>query len=81
MPRRRASFIDANLDPRRSLREWLARPDKQVTRAEVWTVLLAYEGARDRVRRDRRWWRRLWRWLTAPIVPPEQKPPCSSPLP
>lgn len=48
--------------------DWLRKPDKQVTRAELWEFLHRYEAGRQRLARHNTWWRRLWRYLTAPIV-------------
>jgi hypothetical protein len=51
-----------------SMGEWLAKPDKQVTRRELWDFLRYVETVRQNKERRNRWWRRLWRHLNEPIV-------------
>lgn len=70
-----------------SLGDYLAKPDKQVTRAELWEFLCRYEAGRrqfdDQQRRYHVWYRRLWRWLSQPVLLPDSSPlpeaPCSPP--
>ena len=54
-----------------SVKEWLQKPDKQVTRQELFDFFrLAYHRDREE-RKARRWYRRLWRWLMKPVAPLE----------
>lgn len=48
-----------------SVREWIrAHPDRYVTRQEIGMLFAMF----DRARQHDRWYRRLWRWLTAPYA-------------
>lgn len=49
------------------IEEWLAKPDKLVTRAELWEVLARYNEGRRRIEKGNRWYRRFWRWLSSPL--------------
>lgn len=53
------------------LQKWLAKPDKNVTRAELWEFMNRYEAGRQQLHEHRRkwnrWYRRLWRRLCAPV--------------
>lgn len=53
-----------------SVKEWLQKPDKQVTRQELFDFIRLYEHRRREERKASRWFRRLWRWLNEPIVRP-----------
>lgn len=61
-----------------SIREWLQKPDKLVTRAEFWEILTRYENGRRRLQRAHGLWSRfvvaafllsrvVWRWLNTPM--------------
>jgi len=72
-----------------SVRDWIAQnPDLHVTRSDMGLLFAMYESAQQRARRAGRWYRRLWRYLTTPILgqeapstplPPVSSSPSSSP--
>ena len=68
-----------------NLGNWLSKPDKSVTRAEVWELLNRYEAGRAAIEahnfqkhcahvlahwRAQAWYRRFWRWLWRIPAPP-----------
>ena len=54
-----------------SVREWIAQhPDRYVTRRDMGLLFALYERAQQRTT----WWRRLWRWLKAPVLSTELPP-------
>lgn len=68
-----------------SIREWLKKPDKLVTRGEFWEILTRYENGRRRLQRAHSLWSRLvvaaflagralWRWLNVPLFEAPPKP-------
>lgn len=56
-----------------NIEEWLSRPDKTVTRAELWQFLNTYHHQRKLGARLRRLGRRIWAYLTEPIVKNERE--------
>lgn len=92
LPLEREDLVDDGRVPGRvrrfsNLANWLSKPDKAVTRAEVWELLNRYEAGRAALTaqhfqryadavlthwRARAWYRRLWRW--ARRVPPPPVP-------
>lgn len=73
-----------------NLSDWLSKPDKSVTRAELWELLNRYEAGRVALEqhnferyceatlkylRAQAWYRRLWRWvLRRPAPQPPRLP-------
>lgn len=54
------------------IEEWKKGKDKFVTRAEVYELIMRLEYGRQREAIRNRWWRRVLRWLLAPMFRNEQ---------